>query len=113
MSANGKDLNILEVVEENNNGAALYELIYFRLCEVKTSDPMARAMKLKMGLQHIKYYGSKPNGVALYFATIKSHRLKLAKLPEPKLIEDCRKSSPGVASPARKFEEVRRTLKLE
>ena len=114
LSADGKDLNILEVVEENN-GAALYELIYFRLREVKTSDPMARAMKLKMGLQHIKYE-PKPNGVALYFAAIKSHRLKLANLPKPKLIEDWEvvaKALQELPPLHEKFEEVRRTLKLE
>ena len=86
LSKNGKDLEFLEVVDEGN-GLALYDLIRFRLREIKSSDPLARAIKLQMGLQHIKY-SPKPHGVAKYFARIETHRNELAALPKPKIIND-------------------------
>lgn len=114
LSSNGRDLDILNVVEENN-GIALYHLMYFRLREVKSSDPMARAMKLKMGLEHIKYI-VKPHGVASYFAAIKSHRTKLASLPKPKYISDWEvvaKALQELPPLHAKFESSRNMLELQ
>ena len=86
LSKNGGDLDFLEVVDEGN-GLALYNLTRFRLREIKSSDPLARAIKLQMGLHHIKYV-PKRHGVAKYFAKIESHRSELASLPKPKIIND-------------------------
>ena len=86
LSKNGKDLDFLEVVTENN-GLAIYNLAKFRLREIKSTDPLARAIKLQMGLQHIKYI-PQPHGVAKYFAKIEGHRTELASLPRPKIIDD-------------------------
>ena len=86
LSKNGKDLDFLEVVKANN-GLAIYNLIRFRLREIKSLDPLARAIKLQMGLQHIKYV-PQPHGVAKYLAKIESHRTELASLPRPKIIDD-------------------------
>ena len=77
---------MLEVIDDNN-GLALYNLILFRLQDIKASDPLARAIQLKMNLQHIRYV-PKPHGVAKYFALIDSHRTELASLNRPKVIED-------------------------
>ena len=82
----GRDLDFLEVVDEGN-GLALYNLARFRLREIKSSDPLARAIKLQMGLHHIKYV-PKPHGVAQYFARIDSHRSELTSLTRPKIIDD-------------------------
>ena len=88
LSKNGSDLDFLEVADENN-GLAIYDIVRFRLREIKSSDPLARAIKLQMGLpvQHIKYI-PKPHGVAKYFARIEAHRSELASLPKPKIIDD-------------------------
>ena len=86
LSKNGKDLDLLEVVSADN-GLAMYELVKFRLSDIKSSDTMARAMKLQMGLQHIRYKPIKM-GVSKYFAAIEQHRTKLASLPTPKIIPD-------------------------
>ena len=86
LSKNGKDLNMLEVIDDNN-GLALYNLVAFRLQDVKTTDPLARAIQLKMNLQHIRYIPM-PHGVAKYFATIEAHRTDLASLDRPKIIQD-------------------------
>ena len=86
LSKEGSDLDILDVVEDSN-GIALYELIQARLKQVQTNDPMARAIQVKMGIDHIRYI-PKPHGVALYFGKIKDHRNTLANLPKPKLIDD-------------------------
>ena len=86
LSKNGNDLGFLEVVDESN-GLAIYNLARFRLREIKSSDPLARAIKLQMGIQHIKYV-PKPHGVAQYFARIEKHRSELAALPKPKIISD-------------------------
>ena len=86
LSKNGKDLDFLEVVHADN-GLAIYNLIKFRLQEIKSSDPLARAIKLQMGLHHIRYI-PKPHGTAKYFATIENHRTELASLPKPKIIGD-------------------------
>lgn len=86
LSKNGNDLGFLEVVDESN-GIAIYNLARFRLREIKSSDPLARAIKLQMGIQHIKYV-PKPHGVAQYFARIEKHRSELAALPKPKIISD-------------------------
>ena len=86
LSKNGNDLEFLEVVDESN-GLAMYNLLRFRLREIKSSDPLARAIKLQMGLEHIKYI-PKPHGVAKYFARIEAHRSELASLPKPKIIDD-------------------------
>ena len=86
LSRDGRDLDLLEVVDENN-GLAMYDLVQFRLADIKSSDPLARAIKLKMGITHIKYE-PKPHGVAKYFAAIESHRVKLAALSRPKVIGD-------------------------
>ena len=86
LTKNGKDLHLLEVVDDNN-GMALYNLILFRLQDVKTTDPLARAINLKMNLNHIRYV-PKPHGVAKYFAEIDSHRTELASLAKPKIIQD-------------------------
>ena len=86
LSKSGKDLDFLEVVDANN-GLAIYNLAKFRLREIKSTDPLARAIKLQMGLQHIKYI-PQPHGVAKYFAKIESHRTELASLPRPKIIDD-------------------------
>ena len=86
LSKTGRDLDFLEVVDEGN-GLALYNLARFRLREIKSSDPLARAIKLQMGLHHIKYV-PKPHGVAQYFARIDAHRSELASLPRPKIIDD-------------------------
>ena len=82
----GKDLDILQHVEENN-GMALYDLIIFRLREIKSTDPLERAMQLNLGLTHIKY-NPEPHGVATYFSDIEKHRTKLAELDPPKIIEN-------------------------
>ena len=74
LSKSGTDLGILDVFEENN-GVALYKILNERLREVKTTDPMARAIRLKMGLDHIKYI-VKSHGVTSYFAAIKEHILR-------------------------------------
>ena len=86
LTKNGNDLGFLEVVDESN-GLAIYNLARFRLREIKSSDPLARAIKLQMGIQHIKYV-PKPHGVAQYFARIEKHRSELAALPKPKIISD-------------------------
>ena len=86
LTKNGNDLGFLEVVDEAN-GLAIYNLARFRLREIKSSDPLARAIKLQMGIQHIKYV-PKPHGVAQYFARIDKHRSELAALPKPKVISD-------------------------
>ena len=86
LSKNGNDLGFLEIVGEGN-GLAIYNLARFRLREIKSSDPLSRAIKLQMGLQHIKYV-PKPHGVAKYFARIDAHRSELASLPRPKIIHD-------------------------
>ena len=54
LSKHGKDLDFLEVVHADN-GLAMYNLVKFRLQEIKSSDPLARAIKLQMGLHHIRY----------------------------------------------------------
>ena len=72
LSRNGRDLDMMQVVDPGN-GLALYNLIDFRLQDIKSSDPLARAIKIRMGLQHITYR-AKPHGVASYFAAIESHR---------------------------------------
>ena len=86
LTKNGSDLGFLEVVDERN-GLAIYNLVRFRLREIKSTDPLARAMQLQMGIQHIKYV-PKPHGVAQYFARIEKHRSELAALPKPKIISD-------------------------
>lgn len=86
LSKNGADLDLLEIVAENN-GLAMYSLVKFRLAEIKSSDPLARAIQLKMGITHIRYE-PKPHGVAKYFAEIEAHRVKLATLSRPKIIGD-------------------------
>ena len=82
----GIDLDILQHVEENN-GMALYDLISFRLREIKSTDPLERAMQLNLGLTHITYT-PEPHGVATYFSDIEKHRTKLAALEPPKIIEN-------------------------
>ena len=86
LSKKGKDLDFLEIVDANN-GLAIYNLVKFRLREIKSLDPLARAIKLQMGLQHIKYT-AQAHGVAKYFANIDAHRTELASLPRPKIIDD-------------------------
>ena len=86
LSKQGKDLDFLDVVDQNN-GLAIYNLMKFRLAEIKSSDPLARAIKSKMGINHIKYT-AQPLGVAKYFQEIEAHRSKLAALPRPKIIDD-------------------------
>ena len=86
LTKNGNDLGFLEVVDESN-GLAIYNLTRFRIREIKSSDPLARTIKLQMGIQHIKYI-PKPHGVAQYFAQIEKHRSELAALPKPKIISD-------------------------
>lgn len=113
LSKNGKDLSILQVVQANN-GLALYQLLYCSLREVKSTDPLARAIKLKLGIQHIKYVPG-PHGVATYFANIESHRQKLAQLPRPKMIADWEivaKATQELPPIHPKFESARSTLDL-
>ena len=86
LSKTGKDLEFLEIAHANN-GLSLYNLVKFRLRQIKSTDPLARAIKLKMGLEHIKYE-SKPHGIAKYFAAVEAHRTELAALPRPKIIDD-------------------------
>ena len=86
LSKGGSDLSIIDVVEPCN-GIALYDLVSTRLAEVQSTDPLARAMQIRMNLQHIKYKII-PHGVAFYFAQIKDHRAELLALPKPKMIAD-------------------------
>ena len=121
LSKSGKDLDFLEVVDANN-GLAIYNLAKFRLREIKSSDPLARAIKLQMGLQHIKYI-PQPHGVAKYFAKIESHRTELASLPRPKIIDDWEVTAkvlrelpqlhPQFKSAANILEVQRKILKIE
>ena len=107
-------LQILDIVEESN-GYALYTLVIDRLRDVKSSDPIARAMKLKLGLQHIQYKII-PHGVATYFAEIKAHRTKLLALPKPKHISDWEvvaKALQELPPIHPKFEAARNLLELE
>ena len=86
LSKNGKNLDFLEVVDQDN-GLAIYELMQFRLADIQSSDPLARAIKIKMGIDHIKYT-PQPLGVAKYFQAIEAQRTKLSDLPTPKIIDD-------------------------
>ena len=54
LSDDGNDLDILDVVEDGN-GLAIYNLVKSRLKQIQTSDPMARAIQMKMGIDHIVY----------------------------------------------------------
>ena len=86
LGKNGKDLSILQLVDENN-GMALHDLISFRLREIKSTDPLERAMRLNLDLNHIKYQAI-PHGVAKYFSEIENHRTELGDLVPPKIIND-------------------------
>ena len=114
LSKNGSDLDVLDVVEDGN-GVALYHLIQSRLKQVQTSDPMARAIKMKMGIDHITYV-PRPHGVPTYFAKIKDHRQALANLPKPKHIEDWEvvaKALQDLPPLHSKFEGARRLLEIQ
>ena len=114
LTKKGSDLNILEVVDDNN-GLALYNLILFRLQEIKSTDPLARAIQLKMNLQHIRYIPM-PHGVAKYFADIESHRTDLASLARPKIIQDWEvvtKALQDLPPLHAKFKEVADLLSLQ
>ena len=114
LSKTGTDLDILDLVEQNN-GVALYDLIMSRLRKVQSSDPMARAIKIKMGIDHIVYV-PKPHGVDAYFAAIKHHRSTLACLPKPKHIDDWEVVAKAIQdlSPLHpKFEAASRLLELQ
>ena len=114
LSKDGSDLDVLDVVEDGN-GVALYNLIQSRLKQVQTSDPMARAIKMKMGIDHIKYI-PRPHGVPAYFAKIKDHRHALASLPKPKHIEDWEvvaKALQDLPPLHSKFEGCRRLLEIQ
>ena len=114
LSKKGKDLSILQVVQANN-GLALHHLLYSRLRDVKSTDPLARAIKLKLGIQHIKYVPA-AHGVATYFANIEAHRQKLAQLPRPKIIADWEivaKATQELPPIHPKFESTRSMLELQ
>ena len=114
ISSGSSDLLLLDIVEESN-GIALYTLVFERLRDVKSSDPMARAMQLKLGLQHIKYKVI-PHGVSAYFAAIKAHRTKLLALPTPKRIDDWEvvaKALQELPPIHPKFEATRNLLELQ
>ena len=114
LSKNGSDLDILDIVEDGN-GLGLYNLIQSRLEEVQTSDPMARAIQVKMGIDHIVYV-PQPHGVDLYFAKIKDHRNTLSTLPKPKHIaewEVVAKALQDLPPVHPKFEAASRLLELQ
>ena len=114
LSKKGKDLSILQVVQANN-GLALHHLLYSRLRDVKSTDPLARAIKLKLGIQHIRYVPS-AHGVATYFANIEAHRQKLAQLPRPKIIADWEivaKATQELPPIHPKFESTKSMLELQ
>ena len=115
LSKNGKDLAILEVVQANN-GLAMYNLLHERLQEVKSSDPLARAIKLKLGLEHIKYI-PEPHGVATYFAAMAKHRAELAQMkPRPKIIDEWEvvaKALQDLPQLHSKFEDARAMLEFQ
>ena len=114
LADDGVDLDILDIVEDGN-GIALYELIQGRLQHVQSSDPMARAIKIRMGIDHI-VYDPKPHGVKSYFAKIKEHRLNLADLPKPKYIQDWEvvaKALHELPPLHPKFESASRLLELQ
>ena len=100
---------------EDGNGLGLYNLIQSRLKEVQTSDPMARAIHVKMGIDHIVYI-PQPHGVELYFAKIKDHRNTLSTLPKPKHIaewEVVAKALQDLPPLHPKFEAASRLLELQ
>ena len=115
LSKNGKDLNILEVVQADN-GLAMYNLLHERLREVKSSDPLARAIKLKLGLEHIKYVPV-PHGVSKYFAAMAKHRTQLANMkPRPKIIDEWEvvaKALQDLPPLHSKFEDARSMLEFQ
>lgn len=61
---NDSDLGFLEVVDEDS-GLAIYNLTRFRLREIKSSDPLVRAIKLQMGIQHINYVPTQSHNISL------------------------------------------------
>ena len=114
LSKNGSDLDILQVVDENN-GVGLHDILQFRLREIKSSDPLAHAIQLRMGIQHIKY-SPKPHGVDTYFKDIDRHRAKLGDLPRPKIIPDWEvvaKAIRELPSLHEKFKEAASVLSLQ
>ena len=114
LTPNGNDLDILDVAEDGN-GVGIYDLILSRLKQVQTTDPMAKAIQMKMGIDHIKYIPKK-HGVPAYFASIKAHRQALASLPKPKLIPDWEvvaKALHDLPPLHPKFESASRLLELQ
>ena len=114
LTPNGRDLDILDVTEDAN-GVGIYDLVHARLKQVQTTDPMAKAIQVKMGIDHIKYVPKK-HGVPVYFANIKAHRQMLASLPKPKLIPDWEvvaKALHDLPPLHPKFESARYLLELQ
>ena len=114
LGTNGKDLGILTLVEQSN-GMALHDLISFRLREIKSTDPLQRAIRLNLDLNHIKY-SPQPHGVTKYFSAIEAHRTQLADLNPPKTIHDWQVVAKVLRElPALhpKFQEAARFLSLQ